>query len=232
MKFTTRLLFVLLLLILFLPVLTFAQNERKAVYGILIDNTGSLRTQLSNIQLIGKGIIQNASQRGGIVSVFDFETQADNKKSFAVVTSGSEWNQDKNALEKFIENLQPVGGATTLLDAIRSTAKAVETKANSEKLSEKIVILITDGEDRASEITEKEIIKELKEIGVKVYAVGLVQELDSSRGFTSESSQSKSKNFLKKITKETGGNVIFPKLKKETKVEDLLTELFAESSKK
>ena len=45
-------------------------------------------------------------------------------------------------------------------------------------------------------------------------------------------SQNKSKNFLKKITKETGGNVIFPKLKKDTKVEDLLTELFAEPGKK
>jgi hypothetical protein len=67
---------------------------------------------------------------------------------------------------------------------------------------------------------------------VKVYAIGLIEELDSSRGFVSDSSQNKSKIFLRKVTKETGGNVVFPKLKKDSKFEDLLTELFAEPSKK
>ena len=231
MKFIMRFTFTLLLLILFLPVLTFAQNEKKVAFGILLDNTGTLRTQFGNVQILGKAIAQNTSQRG-FVSLFNFESSGDTQKPFAFVTAGSEWSQDKNTLEKYIDKMQVVGGQTTLLDAIRSIAKAADSKANTEKLSEKIIVLVTDGEDRASEVTEKQLIKELKESGVKVYAVGLIQELDSSRGFTSGSSQNKSKNFLKKITKETGGNVIFPKLKKETKVEDLLTELFAESSKK
>jgi Ca-activated chloride channel homolog len=197
----------------------------------LIDNTGSLRPQLNNIQILGKALVQTASERG-VISVFNFETHSDSKKPFAIVTSGTEWSQDKNTLEKYIYALEAVGGQTTLLDAIRLTGKSVDAKANVEKLPEKIIILITDGEDRASEVSIKQLIKELKESGIKVYAIGLVEELDSSRGFTNDSSKNKSKNFLKKITKETGGNVIFPKLKKETKVADILTELFAEASNK
>jgi len=231
MKIIWRFSLTFLLLTLFLPVLASAQNEKKVAFGILLDNTGTLRTQFGNVQILGNAIAQSASQRG-FVSLFNFETSGDSKNPFAVVASGSEWSQDKSAFEKYIVGVKVVGGQTTLLDAIRSIGKAVDAKATSEKLAEKIIVLVTDGEDRASEVTEKQLIKELKESGVKVYAIGLVQELDSSRGFISDSSQNKSKSFLKKVTKETGGNVIFPKLKKDTKVEDLLTELFAEATKK
>lgn len=231
MKFILRLPFTVLLLTLFLSISTFAQKEKKAAYGVLIDNTGSMRPQLGNIQILGKAIVQKTNQHG-VISVFNFETQQDGKKPFAVVTSGTEWSQDKNTLEKYIDGLESVGGQTTLFDAIRSIAKATVSKADSEKLAEKIIVLITDGEDRVSEIKEKQLIKELKEIGIKVYVIGLVTELGSERTIFEDSSKGKATKFLKKVTKETGGNAIFPKLKKDTKVGDLLTELFAEPPKK
>ena len=231
MKFILRLSFTLLLVALFLPVLTFAQSEKKAAYGILIDNTGTMRTQFGNVQILSNALAQNATQRG-LISLFNFETQGREKNPFAKVTSGTEWSQDKNALEKYIAGLKVVPGQTVLFDAIRSIAKVTDAKGNSEKLSEKIIILITDGEDRASEVTEKQLLKELKESGVKVYAIGLVTELESEQSIFGDSSKGKATKFLKKVAKETGGNAIFPKLKKDTKVEDLLTELFAEASKK
>ena len=231
MKVIWRFSLTFLLLTFSLTVLVSAQSEKKAAFGILLDNTGTLRTQFGNVQILGNAIAQNASQRG-LVSLFNFETSGDSKNPFAVIASGTEWSQDKGAFEKHIVGVKVVAGQTTLLDAIRSIGKVVTAKATSEKLSEKIIVLVTDGEDRASEVTEKQLIKELKESGVKVYAIGLVEELEPSGGFIGNSSKSNSKNFLKKITKETGGNVIFPKLKKDTKVEDLLTELFAEPSKK
>lgn len=216
---------------MFLPVLAYAQSEKKAAVAVLMDNTGSLRTQFGSVQILGKAIAQKTSQRGS-VSLFNFVSSRDSKKPFASVTAGSEWSQNIDVLEKHIDKMQVVGGQTTLLDAVHSIAKAADSKASAENLSEKIIVLITDGEDRTSKVSEKQLIKELKKSGVKVYAIGLVQELDSSRGFVTDSIQKKSKDFLKKVTKETGGNVIFPKSKEETKVEDLLTELFAESSDK
>ncbi len=99
MKFIMRFIFTLLLLILFLPVLTFAQNEKKVAFGILLDNTGTLRTQFGNVQILGKAIAQNTSQRG-FISLFNFESRGDTQKPFAFVTTGSEWSQDKDTLEK------------------------------------------------------------------------------------------------------------------------------------
>jgi phosphopentomutase len=228
MRFSFPLSVTFLVLLLCLPNLTFAQSENKAAYGILIDNTGSLRHQIGNTQTLGNAIAQRVSQRG-FTSIFNFKTQSENQ--LAVVTSGAGWSQDKQTLEQYIYSLKPAPGQTALFDAIRSIGTTTNAKAVAEKLPERIIILITDGEDRVSEVKEKQLIKELKEIGVKVYAVGLVQDLESDGGFTQDSPRMKATSFLKRITKETGGNSIFPKLKKDTKVEDLLTELFTDSDK-
>lgn len=53
----------------------------------------------------------------------------------------------------------------------------------------KVLILITDGEDRESKIKEKQLIAELKQNQIKVYAVGLVQELDEGSGLIRKSSR-------------------------------------------
>lgn len=228
MKFILNLFFILLFLVL--PVSIFGQTEKKAVYGVLIDNTGSMRTQFDNIQTLAKSIARNVSQQGE-VSLFKFQTEGSDKKQFAIVSKGTEWSRDKDALENYIGKLQVVPGQTVLFDSIRSIAKTIDAKAVSEKLTEKILILITDGEDRTSEVTEKQLFKELKESNIKVYAVGLITELDSERSLFGDSAKERAAQFLKKITKETGGKAIFPKLKKNTKIEDSLTELFSEPSK-
>lgn len=218
------------LLFLILPVSGFAQTEKQGAFGVLIDNTGSMRTQFGNIQILAKSVARNLSRRGD-VAVFNFETQSGNKNQFAVVSSGTRWSRNSDALENYIGNLQVVPGSTALLNSVLSIAKAVETKSAAEKPTEKFIVLITDGEDRSSEITEKQLLKELTESNIKVYAIGLVKELETERSLFGVSDQEKATKFLKKITKETGGNVIFPKLKKDAKFEDLLTELFAEQSK-
>lgn len=68
----------------------------------------------------------------------------------------------------------------------------------------------------------------MKENRIKVYAIGLLEALGTDGGFVGASPQVKSKDFLKKITKETGGRVIFPK-EKQT-VEDIVKDLFAEKT--
>jgi hypothetical protein len=216
----------LVLTLLFLHV-SVAQTEKKIAYGVLIDNTGSLKSQFPEVLMIAKGIVGHVHQRGSI-SLFNFRTQGDEKNPLAVITPGTEWSQDKTLLERYIEDLYVVPGQTTLMDAINSVAGQVSAKAQLDKESsgDKIIFLITDGEDRVSKIKEKQLIKSLQESGVKVYAVGLVEELDSQGGYIRQSAKVKSVDFLKKITKETGGRVIFPKLKKRD-VSSLLAELFA-----
>jgi hypothetical protein len=198
-----------------------AQTEKNVAYSILIDNTGSLRSQFNEVVRISKGIVEHIHQRGP-VSLFNFRAQGDQRNPLAIITPGTEWSQDKELLERYIDGLFVVPGQTTLMDAINSVAGQI---SDNDASRGKIILLITDGEDRVSKIKEHQLITTLKESGIKVYAVGLVKELDKGGGFIRKAPKERAINFLTKITKETGGRVVFPKSEKDD-VGGLLSELF------
>ncbi|HYG09598.1 MAG TPA: VWA domain-containing protein [Pyrinomonadaceae bacterium] len=219
----------------------FAQSEKKAVYGLLLDNTGSLETQFSQIKVVGKKVVMHARQRG-LISLFDFMTKRDGKNLLAVAKPGVEWSRDENVLNDYIDGIQAVQGHTALIEAIQVMAKELNAKADTDKESfgDKIIILITDGEDRirwaksvvrsrvddddARRKVERQLVKSLKESAVKVYAVGFTSELDADGGLMRKSDRETAETFLKKITKETGGRAVFFKPGK-TDIESVLNEL-------
>lgn len=221
-----------LLLTLVLSGAAFAQTEKKVAVGVLIDNTGSLRGQFDKVVELSKGVVERLVQRGTI-SLFHFTTQSGTPEGTAAITSGTEWSQNKSALDNYIDNLMVVPGRTALFDSIVSVVGTVSTKVNLEKdaYADKIIILITDGEDRVSKIKEKELIEKLKESGIKIYAIGLVQELESGGGLIKKSPRETAVNFLEKAAKETGGRAFFLKSKKVA-VDSLLHELFIELGRK
>lgn len=203
----------LLFLGLFNPAMA---QEAKVSYGVLIDNTGSLRSQLNDVLTIAKGVVEFNYQKASI-ALFNFRSDGDQKKPVAVVASGTGWTQDKVRLNDYLDNLYIVPGQTTLKDAINAIAQELNTKASVDKTINKSIVIISDGEDRASKIKETELIKTLKDGGIRVYAIGLTRELDDDDD---------AKSFLKKLTHETGGRVIFPK-SIPINVDDMLRALFA-----
>ena len=217
----------LLSLVFMLHGAALAQAEKRAAHSILIDNTGSLRTQFAEVQAIGQGTVRRL-HKSGPISLFNFMTTGSPKNSIAQAMPGVEWSEDESALDRYIEDLYVVAGQTTLLDAINAMAERLNAKAAAEKdaYAAKNIILITDGENRTSQIKEKQLIKALKESGIRVYAVGLVQELDDEPSIMlGKSKKGAAIDFLKRITKETGGRVVFPKGKQHR--EALLDELCA-----
>jgi Ca-activated chloride channel family protein len=220
------------LLVLIFCDLSLAQNEKKVFYAVLIDNTGSLRTQFDYVKSLGKGVIEHIPQHG-VISLFNFTTQGDVLNRTAVVTSGVPWTEDKTALDDFILGLTIRPGRTVLFDGIYSIAETLNNKANLDKdaPSVKIIIVITDGEDRVSKINDKLLIEKLKETGIKFYAIGLVSELDVEGGLINKSPKTKAVDFMKRAAKETGGRAVFPKSSK-TELSSLINELFAESHEK
>jgi von Willebrand factor type A domain len=205
-----------------------AQGEKKA-YCVLIDNTGSLRSQFPQVLAISKGIVRYTQQRG-LTSVFNFRPGPNNKgKPSAVIAPGIEWSQDRNALDNYVDSLAVQPGQTTLFDAIYSIAEKLNAKADVglNALEGKVLILITDGDDRSSQVKEKQLIQTLKGSGITVYAVGLTQALDEIERFTEKKNlRKRAETFLTKIAKETGGHAIFP-ASREIDVDNCLRELFA-----
>jgi Mg-chelatase subunit ChlD len=213
-----------LLIILFSAGCVFAQNEKKVAYGILLDNTGSMRSQFDQVTTLGKSVVRRVYEKGP-VSIFHFTSQGDRRNPIAMATSGIE-SQDPDALETYIDDLYVLGGQTTLLDAIGSMAKELATRISSDKdrSANATVIVITDGEDRVSHLKEKDLINELKASGTRVYALGLIQDLSGSK-------RDKAKDLLRKITSETGGRVVFSDSRIQD-VDKLVSELLAPPTQK
>jgi len=207
-----------------------SQTPTNAVYGILLDNTGSLRPELPAVKAVGKEIVGQASSSGNI-SIFSFSTVKRDDLTLAEIGVGGAWSRDQRILFDEVESLQTVEGQTALFDAIYSVAEKVDSRANVGQGAplKKIVIIVSDGQDRKSEVKLKELFTYLEQKNIKVHALGLVSSLSAEGGYVGESPRTRAVNFLKKITKKTGGRLIIPK--PEQTVEDAVKALLADESK-
>jgi uncharacterized protein with von Willebrand factor type A (vWA) domain len=203
------------LLILAFSALCQAQEKKKVAYAVFVDNSGSMRTQFEKLIRISQAVVHQIHKHGP-VSIFDFHSQGRVQESRAVAIARIEQVQDWDLLEQCLDDLYIEGGQTTLLDAIQVMAEHLGEKAAGPNFSERVIILITDGEERKSAVRQKQLMQKLTELKIRVYAIGLVDDLGSQR--------SKAVDFLRDVTRETGGRAVFPKYDRED-LQGLLTEL-------
>ena len=186
-------------LILSLGSLCAAQEKRKLTYGILVDSTGSMRSQFDAVLTIAKSVVDQVHEHGP-VSIFDFHSQPPSRSKNAEPQVRIEASQDKVLLLRAIDQIYIEGGQTTLLDAIefmRATLNKQSPDAN------KVIILITDGEDRTSSTKRAQLVEDLTKDKITVFAIGLVQDLENGKA--------KAQNLLRTLSEGTGGRAIFPK---------------------
>jgi len=207
--------FPVLLVLLSLTALCVAQDKKKINYALFLDDSGSMRSQFEQVVGIGRAVVQQIHEHGP-VSIFDFTSQGSERSMDVIVQPRLKQSQDLRQLQQAIDNLYIIGGQTTLRDAVAVIADSFAPDATGGVASERVIILVTDGEDRTSNVGEKQLIQKLKESHIRVYAVGLVEELGGKR--------SKAVNFLTKLTKETGGRVVFPKSNSQD-MQSILAEL-------
>lgn len=199
--------------LLSLPAVCLAQQNKKLEYAILVDTTGSMRSQFDGERTLAKAIVHDVHDHGP-VSIFSFDSEGVGRGSRAVPAARVEHTQDEGLLNRTIDGLYIQGGQTTLLDAIQLMVERLRAQPEA---TDRIIVLITDGEDRVSAENQKELIRKLKENRTSVYAIGLVRELESGK-------RSKATDLLKSLTAETGGRAVFPK-SNTTDIQSLLVEL-------
>ena len=72
------------------------------------------------------------------------------------------------------------------------------------------LVLVTDGEDRASFYKREQLFEALKEQDVQIYVIGFVNELDREGGLIKKSQREKAVALLDRLAKETGGRAFYP----------------------
>jgi Ca-activated chloride channel homolog len=188
----------------------FSKSEVPTNYGLVIDNSGSLRMQLEKVIEASK-IIVNTNKPEDETMVIRFVSS----DKIEIVR---DFTANKADINDALENLFTEGGQTAIIDAVYLAAEKVDQYEASKKNDRmrRALILVSDGEDRNSFYKEPQLFELLREADVQIYAIGFVSELSKESGFITKSPQGKAKAFLQRLADETGGRAYFP---------DSLTEL-------
>lgn len=184
----------------------FSKSEVPTNYGLVIDNSGSLRQQLDKVIEAGK-VFVNSNRP-------DDETMIIRFVGRDKIEIEQPFTANKTDLNDSLDNLFIEGGQTAVRDAVYLAVENIDEYERGKAFEDKkrrALILVTDGEDRNSYYNDKQLFELLRESEVQIYVIGFIDDLSKEGGFISKSPQAKAKEFLEKLAAETGGKAYFPK---------------------
>ena len=186
------------------PMVFFSREEVPISYGLAVDTSGSLRSQLQSVIDAGKSII-NTNKPADETFLIRF-ISSDKIETVQDFTS----NQD--LLIDALDGLFVEGGQTAVIDAVYLAAErlAEYKKGDDNDRRRRALIVVTDGEDRVSFYKQEQLFARLREQDVQIYVIGFVNELDKEGGFIRKSPRERSVNLINKLASETGGRAFFP----------------------
>ena len=186
------------------PMVFFSREEVPISYGLAVDTSGSLRTQLQSVIDAGKSIV-NTNKPGDETFLVRFIS------SDKIITE-QDFTSNQDLLIDALDALYTEGGQTAVIDAVYLSAErlAEYKKGDDNDRRRRALIVVTDGEDRVSFYKQEQLFARLREQDVQIYVIGFVNELDKDGGFIRKSPRERSVNLINKMASETGGRAFFP----------------------
>jgi Ca-activated chloride channel homolog len=186
------------------PIESFSREEVPISYGLAVDTSGSLRSQLQGVIDAGKTII-NSNKPGDETFLVRFISSDS-------IETVQDFTANKDLLMDGLDELYIQGGQTAIIDAVYLTAEHVAEykKGDDNDRRRRALIVITDGEDRSSFYSQEKLFARLREEDVQIYVIGFVRELDKEGGLIRKSPREKAVNLINKLATETGGRAFLP----------------------
>src|SRR5215203_2419676 len=183
---------------------TFTREEVPISYGLAVDTSGSLRSQLQSVIDAGKTII-NSNKEGDETFLVRFI-------SSDKIETVQDFTANKDLLVDGLDSFYVEGGQTAIIDAVYLTAEHVSQyrKGNEGDRRRRALIIITDGEDRNSFYKQEQLFARLREEDVQIFVIGFVNELEKEAGLIRKSPREKAVNLINRLASETGGRAFFP----------------------
>lgn len=180
-------------------------EEVPISYGLVVDNSGSLRSQINQVIEAAKSIVES-NKAGDETFVVRFVANDEIKIL-------QDFTPDQQAVKDALDDMYVEGGQTAIVDAVYLSAEHASQHKRGSPLEDKrrrALILVTDGEDRASFYKRDQLFEALKENDVQIYVIGFVKELDREGGFIKKSPRTKAMNLLNDLAEATGGRAFYP----------------------
>lgn len=186
------------------PIEYFSREEVPISYGLAVDTSGSLRSQLLSVIDAAKTII-NSNKAGDETFLVRFI-------SSDKIETVQDFTASKDLLMDGLDSLYVEGGQTAIVDAVYLTSEHVAEykKGDESDRRRRALIVITDGEDRNSFYKQEQLFAKLREEDVQIFVIGFVNELDKEGGLIRKSPREKAVSLITRLATETGGRAFFP----------------------
>lgn len=173
----------------------FINKEVPLSYGLVIDGSGSIRSQITQIMnAAGKIVSSNTPSDETFVIRF---------VSSEKIYVEQEPTSNKAALFKALDEFYIEAGQSAVIDAIYLSAQKLAQQKDAGQLRRRILVLVTDGEDRASYYNQDKLFQLLGANNIQVFTIALTKELPSR-------SRDKAMKLLTRLAVDTGGRTYFP----------------------
>jgi Ca-activated chloride channel family protein len=173
----------------------FINKEVPLSYGLVIDGSGSMRSQINQILgAAGRIVLSNRPSDETFVVRFI---------STDKIYVEQEPTSNKTALFKALDQFYIESGQSAVLDAIYLSAQKLAEQKDTGQVRRRILILVTDGEDRVSFYKQDKLFELLGENNIQVFTIALTRDLQPN-------SRDKAMKLLTRLAVDTGGRTYFP----------------------
>jgi Ca-activated chloride channel family protein len=175
----------------------FKREDVPVSLGLIIDNSGSMREKRQGVESAALALVKDSNPQDEVIVVnFNDEVYLDTCQGSAKNCFTSDIKVMEHALTKIDSR-----GGTAMRDAIKLSAAELKEKAKRDK---KVILVVTDGNDNASQISLDALTRLAQQDDILIYAIGLLTDEDKREA-------KKAQRALQLLTESTGGTVFYPK---------------------
>jgi Ca-activated chloride channel homolog len=131
---------------------------------IIIDSSGSMDNKRDEMKAAALALVK-ASKPHDQVCIVGFDDEV-----FNGLPHGEDFTSDIEEMEEALAHIGSRGG-TAMRDAVWTSTGQIAANAHNGR---KVLVLITDGSDTSSKVTQEELLRQVKQSGVRIYSIGLL----------------------------------------------------------
>jgi Ca-activated chloride channel family protein len=169
-------------------------------YGLAVDTSGSVRPIFNLVVATSKQLIERLRPENQTLVIRFISSDK--------IETVQEFTSNKRLLNGGIDTLYIEGGQSAVLDAVYLAAQRMGGYKFPNRNVRRVVVLLTDGDDRASYYTLSQVTAFLRSIDVQIFAISFGTD---NNGNLNRNPPARSTALLQTLTLETGGATFFPK---------------------
>jgi len=168
----------------------FKREDVPVSLGLIIDDSGSMRDKRAKVSAAAVQLVK-ASNPQDEIFIVNY-----NDEAFLDVP----FTSDIPKLEEGLSKIDSRGG-TAMRDAISMSIDYMQSKAKRDK---KVLVVVTDGNDTASNESLEKLVAKAQKSGVLIYIIGLLNEEEKREA-------KKAQRAMKALSEMSGGTAYYPK---------------------